>query len=110
MPNALQYELDRFLPSLPAPPREAKRLAHQTVKTALGDGKLTGGTAGRWTWHADYQVWLSPASPFGIVGLDLESDNTELNNEGAGVSMTLRRTMRLQATGKDARSALANCQ
>jgi hypothetical protein len=119
----LQYELDRFLPSLPAPAKEAKWFAGQEIETGVGriaatradfaasyQGKLTGGTAGTWTWRADYQVWLGPVSLFGIVGLDFRSTNSELDDEGDGVAMNVRRTLRLQSVGKGAVSELPNCQ
>jgi hypothetical protein len=119
----LQYELDRFLPSFPAPPKDAKWSTNQKVETGLGqieatradfaagyEGKLSGGTGGKWTWQAHYEVWLSPVCPFGIVGLDCESANTEVSSNGPGVSMNLQRKMRLQDTGKNAVSELPNCE
>jgi hypothetical protein len=119
----LQYELDRFLPALPAPPKDAKWTMNQSVETPLGkidatradfvanyEGKLSGGKSGKWTWQAQYQVWLSPACPFGMARLDFESTNTELDDYGKGISMKLRRKMILQNSGTGAVSDLPNCE
>ncbi|MBI2826683.1 MAG: hypothetical protein HYX69_18580 [Planctomycetia bacterium] len=119
----LQYELDRFLPLLPRPSRDAKETTNQTVAVPHGDvpavlfdfqsqyeGKLSGGRSGEWKWNGQHRVWVSPSSPFGIVRVSLENTNIETDNVGRGMSMRSRTEMVLQSTGNGARTELPNCR
>lgn len=124
------YELERFRKQFPFPPQEQDQETKGTaeVTTPLGvyqavtlsypvefEGKLTGGKGGRWGWTGTYTLWLSDASPFGVVAVETVTTGFEeyatqgddgvyrLNGNGVRSQSTVK--LKLQAVGTNAKSA-----
>lgn len=122
-PRRLQYELDRFLPHFPALPEGVQPIERESVKLPMGnadcrrfefsssyEGKLSGGQSGKWAWSGKHRVWSSDDSPFGILAVHFEGDNSELDDEGRGQSFATRSKLQLLRKGKGAVSDLPDCQ
>ena len=124
------YEIERFRQQFPFPAQDSEPVQTGVAKvtTPLGvfqtetlsypvefEGKLYGGKGGRWGWKGTHSLWLSNASPFGVVAVETVTSNYEEDAtpddegvyrlDGKGVRLKSKVKLELQAVGTNAKSA-----
>lgn len=120
------YEIERLRQFFPFPPVDAQSSSKKetvTIKVPVGEckstnisyptkfeGKLTRGTLGTWNWEGTYSLWLSDASPFGVVAVETINNVKEVygaaDGKPIGVKMKCKSRLELTSVGVDAESAL----
>ena len=131
-PSAVLYEIERLRQFFPFPPVDVKSSSKNenvTIRVPVGEckstnisyptkfeGKLTRGTLGTWNWEGTYSLWLSDASPFGVVAVETIVDVKEFygtadgkaDGKPVGVTMKCKSRLELTSVGVDAKSAFGS--
>jgi hypothetical protein len=116
--DRIRYEIERFLNCFPPPLEGEKRLANETIATAIGtfkdcevirgktqfDRPLMGG--GRWTERLTWTIDIHRDAPFGVVRVKNEGSNEEIPPIGHALGGSVTRELTISSKGEKAVSEL----